>query len=455
MNFTEVLRTSIGQLSWSPDGQFCAVPVTARLEVRDATSLNTVVTFSCVDVVQVVEWAPDSCYLLSASYKRGVVEVWSVNDPDWRCKIDEGSAGLIKVCWAPDSRHILTTAEFYLRVTVWSLVNKTVSYITNPKNMIGGLQLSPDHEYLAVAERRDCKDSISLFETTSWQFVKNFEVATKDLAGLRWSNDGSVLAVWESPLEYKMFIYSLSGQCLATYSAYQWSLGIKSVAWSPSSQFLAIGSYDNKVRLMNHISWRITAEFPHTTILNSASTAVYNEKEKPLTGYPATLASVQGLPLVVETAYEEETRRPLELARVSVAAVKGATARLGIGTVQWSRDGRWLATRREDMPATLWVWSIPKLSLSVVLLHANSIKDFAWDQKQTRLAVCTSSCHVYFWSPFGCLTVTVPSAPLLQISSLRWHPKGQSLALVGRDQFSVCFLNKNRSLMQYTDDDET
>lgn len=57
-------------------------------------------------------------------------------------------------------------------MTVWSLVNKTVSYITNPKNIVGGLQVSPDQEYLAVAERRDCKDSISLIETTSWQFVK-------------------------------------------------------------------------------------------------------------------------------------------------------------------------------------------------------------------------------------------------------------------------------------------
>lgn len=55
---------------------------------------------------------------------------------------------------------------------------------------------------------------------------------------------------------------------------------------------------------MNHVSWRITAELPHTTTLTSASTVVYQEKEKPLTGYPATLASVQGLPLVIETACE-------------------------------------------------------------------------------------------------------------------------------------------------------
>lgn len=72
--------------------------------------------------LQVLEWAPDSCYLLTANYKRGVVEVWSVNDPDWRCKIDEGTAGLIKVCWAPDSRHILTTAEFHVSYKVlWFL----------------------------------------------------------------------------------------------------------------------------------------------------------------------------------------------------------------------------------------------------------------------------------------------------------------------------------------------
>lgn len=71
-----------------------------------------------------MEWAPDSCYLLTANYKRGVVEVWSVNDPDWRCKIDEGAAGLIKVCWAPDSRHVLTTAEFHVSCTLVLVMGK-------------------------------------------------------------------------------------------------------------------------------------------------------------------------------------------------------------------------------------------------------------------------------------------------------------------------------------------
>lgn len=50
-----------------------------------------------------------------------------------------------------------------------------------------------------------------------------------------------------SPLQYKVLLYSLDGRLLAAYCAYEWSLGIKSVAWSPSSQFLAVGSYDGKV----------------------------------------------------------------------------------------------------------------------------------------------------------------------------------------------------------------
>lgn len=50
--------------------------------------------------------------------------------------------------------------------------------------------------------------------------------------------------------QYRVLLYSLDGRLLSTYSAYEWSLGVKSVSWSPSSQFLAIGSYDEKVLMI-------------------------------------------------------------------------------------------------------------------------------------------------------------------------------------------------------------
>ncbi len=67
------------------------------------------------------------------------LQVWSLEQPEWTCKIDEGSAGLISARWSPDGRHILTTAEFHLRITVWSLVTKSVSYIKYPKEAKQGM----------------------------------------------------------------------------------------------------------------------------------------------------------------------------------------------------------------------------------------------------------------------------------------------------------------------------
>lgn len=40
------------------------------------------------------------------------MQIWSVVDPDWACKIEEGAAGLSYQCWAPDCRHVLTVCDF-------------------------------------------------------------------------------------------------------------------------------------------------------------------------------------------------------------------------------------------------------------------------------------------------------------------------------------------------------
>lgn len=77
-----------------------------------------------------------------------------------------------------------------------------------------------------------------------WQ---HFETETDDLAGVRWSPDSEVLCIWDSSLTYKVLLYTLDGRLISSYSAYQHALGVKSLGWSPSGQFLAVGSFDQKV----------------------------------------------------------------------------------------------------------------------------------------------------------------------------------------------------------------
>merc|ERR1712023_297015 len=101
---------------------------------------------------------------------------------------------------------------------------------------------------MSVAERRNCKDHVLVFNCDGWQLLTNFEVDTEDLADLSFSPNIAMIAIWDSKLEYKVLIYSLDGRLLTSYSAYNGALGIKSVTWSTSNQFLTIGSYDQKVR---------------------------------------------------------------------------------------------------------------------------------------------------------------------------------------------------------------
>ena len=204
---------------------------------------------SCKDVVEKIEWSRDSKYVLCGIFKRGLAQVWSVEQPEWYCNVDEGPIGLACVRFSPGGRHVLATADFQLRITVWSLLDRSVCYIRFPKFTEAGLDFSPDGRQMALAERRDGKDSVALlatpnpnpnpnpypnsdpnsnpnpspnlypnphpnpaqvalFECEGWSAVRSFPVATEDLADLRWSPDSAVLCVIDTVLQYQVLFYS-------------------------------------------------------------------------------------------------------------------------------------------------------------------------------------------------------------------------------------------------------
>lgn len=71
----------------------------------------------------------------------------------------------------------------------------------------------------------------------------------------------------------QVLIYSPDGRCLFKYQAYESGLGVKSVSWSPCGQFLAVGSYDQMLRILNHLTWKTFAEFMHGPSIRSPCNA--------------------------------------------------------------------------------------------------------------------------------------------------------------------------------------
>lgn len=314
----------------------------------------------------------------------------------------------------------------------------------------GGVDFTANGKYMALAERRDCKDHISIFDCSHWQLVRHFPVETADLAGLSWSPDSAVLCIWDSILDYKVFLYSLDGRCLATYSAYEHALGIRCVRWSPTSQFLAIGSFDQKLRILNHVTWKTVAEHFHSPSLESGSAVVYAEIENKRERFKTTVEPVSGLRSKIEgSLFLSQSRYDTQEFPVAIPGTKPdpekPNPKLGVGTVAFSPDSRYVATINDNMPNAVWVWDVVNLRLSVVLLQASPVREIRWDPTQPRLAVCTSNNKMYLWSPAGCVSVTVPVEANFTVQRLAWNPSGKSLALISSSHFCVCYTQDTAS----------
>uniref|UniRef100_A0A3Q2QM63 WD repeat containing, antisense to TP73 n=1 Tax=Fundulus heteroclitus TaxID=8078 RepID=A0A3Q2QM63_FUNHE len=414
MNFSEVFKQSNQLCKVSPNGNTVTC-VQYRLVVRDVSTLQILQLYTCLDQISHMEWSSDSLFILCAMYKRGLVQVWSLEQPEWHCKIDEGSIGLVSSRWSPDGRHILNTTEFHLRITVWSLCTKAVSYIKYPKACQKGIDFSRDGRYMALAERRDCKDYVSIFVCDDWHLLRVSRTLT------------CVFSVWWVALNYKVLLYSLDGRLLSTYCAYEWSLGVKSVSWSPSSQFLAIGSYDEKVRILNHITWKKIVQFEHPAALDNTKT-VYKEVER----RPAVVSDELSLHDVTmgSTLFNTQSKYEICTLPVQIPAVKPdpdrANPKIGVSVMAFSSDSRYLATK-----------NVMHLIDFLILFFLLILQHFETE---------TQDLAGLEWSPNGCVFSDL-FIPLLgpsggfQVQSLNWHCSGDSVILLGKEQLCLCYMD--------------
>lgn len=436
--FSEAYGQSGGLLSISPSGRLVAVAAQHRLLVRDVETQQVVQAFSHDGEVGHAEWSCDSLYVLAVLRGRGLCHVWAVNDAEWYCKVDEGPLGLAHARWAPDGRHVLTSSCHGVRLTVWSLLDRSVCYVRAPKLPVAGVAFSADGRWLAVAERREGADWLGVYECAAgYERACAFEVATHDLASVAWApaaaglgaagteaSSADWLLVTDGCMQLCALVYRRDGQLIAKlqHDEGQAPLGARLGAWAPAGNMVAVGSYAGEVRVLVARTCHCVAQLCHPSTLRgfprgglgapplvfaealldgeepraegaggagrrakSAASQLQELAEslphlraltRPTRFEPRHLSAAPGGGLRLPTASAADEREQA-LPKIGAQRARGprrapararaapspatplspsAPACPGVRTLEWSPDGRYLATQLEEMPAVLWLW---------------------------------------------------------------------------------------------------
>ena len=166
------------------------------------------------------------------------------------------------------------------------------------------------------------------------------------------------------------------------------------------------------VRVLSHCTWARVCE-PHHRPHLLASTApdvllyVQGEPGAPGTAGPLSRGSElvftsQKLPLTIPTvrpAHDKPTssQKPAGERGAAADGDVGLFECMGVGLLEWSVGGRYLASRNNAMPRACFLWEGEALSLRAVLLLAQLVRAIAWHPSRqlrsecARAPACSSS----------------------------------------------------------------
>lgn len=236
---------------------------------------------------------------------------------------------------------------------------------------------------------------------------------------MKWTRDDSGIIIWDSDIQYRIYLYSPTGQLQARYSAYDNALGIRTVSLSPNGQLISIGSYDSSIRTINHLTFTKQSEMKHN-ILVDYEAQIYQEEEYTEPGYSSLTTRCK---IYIDALMDPPVKVPA--LPTSVDRAKPLTS---VTLNAWSSDSRYLATRVDSMPSAVWIWEAGVGQLSVLLMHYHSVKYAAWNPTRLFLAFCTGNNRVYFWSEEGASVCDICDTSFIAQKCV-WSPNGQCLAL--------------------------
>ena len=416
-------RKYSGNIAFSPNSKYFAISKGIELIIYDNQSLKPFQNYSFCDFIEDIQWSKNSKLILIGLYKRGRCEIRNIDNQEWFCVINEGIQGMKYSLFSPDSLHVLSICEYNIKLSIRSLVDKSLLYINYPKFAKKGLSFSSKGNFMALAERIDAKDIIGVYYVNKWSCIKKFESLTEDLQDVKWSYDNSSLLIPDTPTACRLLVYSPLGELITNIELYQFKLGIKNIDISPNGHYICLGLFDQTLRIFNNISYTCVTIFEHEKqLLNDISVNYYKEE----------IINSEG-----ETKYIQ-LKPPIDIKKYNIYT-KGSNLsndklpRIGIGKMAFSYDNIFLTTKNDNMPNILFIWDLNQMNLQTVLIQSNEVTHFQWAKNQNILFISTNNNKLYYFSLDSCSILQL--VPDFQNKSLIFSPNGKKMMVKDTNNF--------------------
>ena len=428
-------RKFSGCIAFSPNSKFFAISKGLELIIYDNKYLKPYQNFSFCDFIEDIQWSKNSELILVGLYKRARCEIRNIENSKWYCSIDEGVKGMKYSLFSPDSLHILSICDHNIKLSIRSLVDKSLLYINFPKFAKKGLSFSSKGNFMALAERNEAKDYIGIYYVNKWTCIKKFLVETEDLQDVKWTYDNSALLIPDTPTLCILYIYSPIGDLISKIEMYQYKMGIKSLDISPNGHYICLGLYDQSLRIFNNISYTCVTIFEHDKeVLNDIKVNYYREE----------LLNNEG-----ETKYEQ-IKPPIILKNENFGKSKNnniseKSTKIGVSKLAFSFDNYFLATKNDKMPNILFIWDLNQMNLQFVLIQLNEVIYFEWAKNKNILFISTNNNKLYYF--------TLDSCKILQLSkdfnnkSLLFSSDGKTMVIKDTNNFIMVNMENDEEIV--------
>lgn len=391
----------------SPSATHAACLSNGRLQIRCLTTFETQRSIGLPPSVDLktsrIAWSPPAApphtsYSASTSSQRAprptsnrvllhddnTVRVYDLRDDKWNAVINNGSGGMgknVHIEFGANEDEIVVWSDFGACAKVWCLRSGRAIEIRDPKfpgreGKGWGYRPSGDEragrgDVMAMLCRTSGVDVLMLLAPRTYALINRVELPTIDAAGLKWSRDGRWLAIWDAPSTgYNLYIYTADGHLYRTITressndAREWSvegLGIKTVEWIPGTEWLAVGGWDRRVRILSTRTFAPVVFLDHTAAIDVPGAPVFSEQ---VDGQGNRTYTITPQPVTPPKA-------PLEKNETSLM-------KQGISILAFNSDGTLCATRDDSTPSTVWIWDLRSLRPRMILIQYAPVKTLQW-----------------------------------------------------------------------------